>query len=282
MKLIGLLLLLPLLSLFSLVEGEVVASFAATCPDFFVEDQNNRPVTPTVLGGAQYKQICQKHKNIYRYATLYDTTNKIPVYSAYKHTGYKQTKPRTWMIEPQLDVPATVGPDEMTTESKAGGPVGTNQAVNGHYDKSGYDRGHLYPRCNNCVQDQEESTFTLTNAAPQKNADNRAWYRQVEKLQQNINQMCIQNTAYVVTGVIPGNNVIPQTRVHIPTHYWSAYCCADKNNQNQFISQGYTLQMTGMGNAQATYPTVAQLNTDLATKYNKRSFKVFGAIPGCS
>ncbi|XP_076139755.1 endonuclease domain-containing 1 protein-like [Alosa pseudoharengus] len=156
------------------------------------------------------------------------------------------------MIEPQLDVIG--GPDQMTTDSNAGGSVGANQAVDGDYEYSGYNRGHLYPHCNSCDQKQEESTFTLTNAAPQKQADNTQWYHQVEKLQQNINTLCSKNTAYVVTGVIPGNNAI-KGGVHIPTHYWSAYCCRDVKNQNRFISQGYMLEMTGMGNAQATYPT---------------------------
>ena len=109
MKLIALL----LLGLVSLVEGEVVKSFASSCPDFFIKDQNNKPVSPTVLVSRKrdkngkpiprYKQICQKYENKYRYATLYDTHNRIPVYSAYKFTGYTQlTRRTTWMIEPQV------------------------------------------------------------------------------------------------------------------------------------------------------------------------------------
>ena len=107
MKLIALL----LLGLVSLVEGEVVDSFADSCPEFFIKDQNNRPVTPTVLVSQKrdktgklierYRQICQKYKGRYRYATLYDIRNRIPVYSAYLYTGYAKVKPKsTWMIEP--------------------------------------------------------------------------------------------------------------------------------------------------------------------------------------
>ncbi|KAG5277698.1 hypothetical protein AALO_G00090400, partial [Alosa alosa] len=177
----------------------------------------------------------------------------------------------------QLDV--TGGPGVMTTTSGTNLLLGTNQALNKDYKNTGYDKGHLYPCCNNCDQKQQESTFTLTNAAPQRNADNIQWYHQVEKLQQNINTLCSKNTAYVVTGVIPGNNVI-KGGVNIPIRFWSAYCCRDVNNKNQYISQGYTLEMTGVGKSKATYPTVAQLNTDLTAMYN--TFKVFGTIPGCS
>ncbi len=101
MKLSGLL----VLGLVSLVKGEVVRSFTTTCPSFFIKDQNNKPVTPTVLTGAQYQLICQRYKNKYRYATLYDTQKRIPVYSAYQYNGYLQTeRPSSWRIEPQVSL----------------------------------------------------------------------------------------------------------------------------------------------------------------------------------
>ncbi|KAL2092843.1 hypothetical protein ACEWY4_012641 [Coilia grayii] len=274
MKLIGPMVLLGLLSL---GEGEVVTTFLASCPDFFIKDQNAQPVTPTVLSGPQYRHICQRYRNSYRFATLYDSQNKIPVYSAYQHTIYQPYKRRSWMVEPQLD--GHTG-REMTTEGSAGGPVGGNQAVNSDYTAP-YQRGHLYPRCHTCALDQEQSTFTLTNAAPQTSKDNIQWYHQVEKLEQAVTAGCNQNTAYVVTGVTPGV-VQVGNGVNVPSHYWSAYCCRDINNQNRFISQGYMLQMVGNGGAVANQPTVSALNTDLARKYGVPTFRVFGTIVGCS
>ncbi len=99
MKVIG---LLVLLGLVSLVGAEVVTSFSPRCHPFFIKDQNNKPIIPTVPGGQQYKFICQKYKNVYRYATLYNPPRRIPVYSAYVFIGYTKTKPRSWMIEPQV------------------------------------------------------------------------------------------------------------------------------------------------------------------------------------
>lgn len=273
MKLIGLL----LLGLVSLVEGEVVASFAVTCPGFFIKDQNIRPIPPTVVGSAsRYQQICQRYGNQYRYATLYDTQNRIPVYSAYIYSGYAPTGPHTWLIEPQLD---GVNLPEMTTDGNI--LMLPHQAVNQDYAKSGYNRGHLYPKCHNCKQDQTESTYTLTNAAPQTGEDNRRWFNQVERIvDQSIKTVCSANTAHVVTGVIPGN-ISMNRRVNIPSYYWTAFCCRNRNSQNQFISEGYRLQMTGGGTATATTYSLTGLNAALTGMYGLQ-FQVFGTIPGCS
>ncbi len=51
----------------------------------------------------RYKLICQKYQNAYKFATLYDTTNKIPVFSAYIYTGSYRGRPHIlWKIEPQV------------------------------------------------------------------------------------------------------------------------------------------------------------------------------------
>ncbi|XP_062382452.1 uncharacterized protein LOC134070202 [Sardina pilchardus] len=327
MKLIGLLLLLGLASV---VEGEVVVSFLSSCPDFFIKDQNDNPVTPTVLSPeSRYKQICQKYKGKrsslnqdwslmrtnrstlfqlfdthshtdtdksnkstgYRYATLYDNDNRIPVYSAYLYTDYALTNRTTpWMIEPQLDGHSQ---EEMTTEENVDGQLGTNQALNGDYlyrDK-GYERGHLYPRCQNCDQDQVESTFTLTNAAPQTAQDSKRWYDQVEKkIAQRMSDKCSERTAFVVTGVVPGGKYLGRFSflfmndhgVVVASHFWSAFCCKDKYDQNTLISEGYILEMKGDGSAEAVNQTLNQLNHDLAIKYSSSNFQVFGSIQGCS
>ena len=77
----------------------------STCLRFFV---NGAP--PTILPDQnRYKQICQclqdQNKKLnYFYATLYDTTNKIPVYSAYVLGDGQGAKHREdkWFSEPEV------------------------------------------------------------------------------------------------------------------------------------------------------------------------------------
>lgn len=92
---------------------EVVHSFSK-CSEFFLEGKP--PVIPGILeksaslNNNRYKLICQRYKNVYRFATLYDTTNRIPIFSAYKYTGVtSKGRPHIlWMIEPQVILPMLI------------------------------------------------------------------------------------------------------------------------------------------------------------------------------
>ncbi|ROL41336.1 H-2 class I histocompatibility antigen, K-D alpha chain [Anabarilius grahami] len=91
---------------FPFIMTEVVESFSK-CSNFFFEGEP--PKIEGVLkdstsqDNTRYKLICQKYKNYYRFATLYDTTMRIPIFSAYKYTGHYGKTPRIqWMMEPQV------------------------------------------------------------------------------------------------------------------------------------------------------------------------------------
>ena len=79
--------------------AEVVELFTGRCDDFFFKGQP--PTGPT---GGHYKKICQKKTPAggYEYATLYDTSRRIPVYSAYKFQGQGNMRKTSWDIEPQV------------------------------------------------------------------------------------------------------------------------------------------------------------------------------------
>ncbi|XP_029610701.1 endonuclease domain-containing 1 protein-like [Salmo trutta] len=101
---------LLLLSLLPPALSHVVEKFSVVpqCKNFFMEGTTpNIPgilVDGTVQNQNRYKPICQKFNSIYRFATLYDTTKRIPVFSAYTFTGNTTGRPNDpWMIEPQLN-----------------------------------------------------------------------------------------------------------------------------------------------------------------------------------
>ena len=103
--------LLPLLALLLLSAAPTVTEVVTSISDC---DENFLDRTPPQIGGIlergnirdqnRYKLICQTLKNLRTFVTLYDTTNKIPVFSAYKYTGKKDIRrPHTpWKIEPQV------------------------------------------------------------------------------------------------------------------------------------------------------------------------------------
>ena len=100
---------LLLLSLLPPALSRVVDKFSDVppCQKFFLDGTTpNLPgilVDGIVKNEGRYKPICQLYNNIYRFATLYDTTKKIPVFSAYTFTGCIPGRPKDrWMMEPQV------------------------------------------------------------------------------------------------------------------------------------------------------------------------------------
>lgn len=86
--------------------AEVVKSMS-DCTEFLL--QQTPPRVPGILEGVnilnqnRYKPICQTFKNRRSFVTLYDTQNKIAVFSACKYRGYIPPRPASiWKIEPQV------------------------------------------------------------------------------------------------------------------------------------------------------------------------------------
>lgn len=241
--------LLILSSLCVFTSSEVVDNNFSKCTQFFLNDAPP-DFTPA---GVSVKPICQclqDENNLphYFYATLYSTTWKIPVYSAYV---FRQSKCvgrcDPWYIEPQLD-----GEDEPCMRPKGYDKIiGTNQAVNCDYKNSSYDKGHLYPVLHTNNPLSMLATSTLTNAAPQDSKFNqKAWLEHEKAVVQDL-KSCDEE-AYVVTGVVPDTNhkikngvTVSKTEdgVTVSKYYWRATCCK-KNNQyigniDKYIGKGY-------------------------------------------
>lgn len=47
-------------------------------------------------------KICQQYNKKPRFATLYSTKDKIPLYSAFKYTKPAQNEEESWLVEPQV------------------------------------------------------------------------------------------------------------------------------------------------------------------------------------
>ncbi|XP_076846176.1 endonuclease domain-containing 1 protein-like [Brachyhypopomus gauderio] len=251
--------------------GEVVDSFNQTCPEFFANPAG-KVSPPTIFADSNYKQICQIRENAYEYATFYDTTSKIPVYSAYKFVGFMNcTRSESWYIEPQLDNREN---KRMSSDERMG--TLQHQAVNADYKnqkKPKYDRGHLAPVLHAVSQGCSNATFTLTNAAPQLASFNRGQWRVLEKnVARKLNGICSGNSAYIVTGVVPGDCKDKlNARVCIPSHFWSAYCCLDNNLRVKascgFLGQNQNVPVISM--------SVTDLENNLINLYNQGDFYIF-------
>ncbi|XP_051471738.1 endonuclease domain-containing 1 protein-like [Apus apus] len=226
-----LLLLQVLASCLWLGHGEVVTSLQNTCPQFFFNgippNANMAPQTPA--------WICQCYENQYHYATLYDTSLRIPVYSAYIYQPGRVHRNDSWLVEPQLVNPSF--PGDMNSEKYVIRKLGASsfslrnsQAVNKDYENApGYHRGHLNPCSNNNNTISVAATFTLTNAVPQNQSLNTGKWRRYEvHTMRNMTKNC--DITYVVAGAVPGNNYLANGRVNIPSYIWSSACCKLKNN----------------------------------------------------
>ncbi|XP_048053725.1 endonuclease domain-containing 1 protein-like [Megalobrama amblycephala] len=246
--------------------ARVVKNFEPKCHAFFAIGKS-----PTTFTGSQYKQICQTRSDVVHFATYYDTDNRIPVYSAYKFKGKMDcTRQNNWLIEPQLD--GETGPNMASEGSVDKDLRGIHQALDGDYENSGFDRGHLAPVYQAQSQSCADATFTLTNAAPQDPSFNRGQWKELERnMAETLSKQCKEYSVFIVTGVTPGRNKIKTDRVNVPSHFWTAYCCLDKNGICQ-ISKGF------IGKNENNPPeekNVNDLEKDLARLYGVTSFEVF-------
>ncbi|NXL70289.1 ENDD1 protein, partial [Leptocoma aspasia] len=207
--------------------SEVLDSFE-NCLQFFYEN-----TTPNdALHPQKPAWICQRFRNAYRYATLYDRDRRIPVYSAYVYQPGHGKKPHSWwFVEPQL-IDRSKPLKAMERESDlikkymfTPEQIKDSQAVLDDYRTlEGLDRGHLCPSGHQDSRENKTATFTLTNIVPQDSLLNHGrWNDYEHKTMSKITKGC--TSTYVITGAVPGNTNVAEGRVNRPSHIWSAACC---------------------------------------------------------
>ncbi|XP_047452241.1 endonuclease domain-containing 1 protein-like [Mugil cephalus] len=240
--------LLPLAVLLLLsvapTETEVVTTISE-CDGFFVN--GNPPHIAGILEGGKildqnrYKPICQTFEDTRTFVTLYDTNNKIPVFSAVKYRGdHEGTRPNPspWMIEPQLE--DTKGNKNMIRDNEK--KTYNHQAGNTDYkNKQGYDRGHLFPSSYGYDQIEKNSTFTLTNIVPQIDKFNQGTWNKMEQcIKCVMDKYCINNNnkieGFVVIGAQPSTTNTLKNKINIPSMLWSAFCCYNSKEKKWLAS----------------------------------------------
>uniref|UniRef100_A0A3B4FIK3 Uncharacterized protein n=1 Tax=Pundamilia nyererei TaxID=303518 RepID=A0A3B4FIK3_9CICH len=220
------------------VNAHVVENFDETCMQYFYNGHVPE-WTPN-----DHVHICQMFNNRYHFATLYDTTNRIPVYSAYVVEDGKSSE-TDWMVEPQLVnnnfEKEMMTQDSLIYEHRTLDPIdpkdiGTRQATDDDYKqltkqyKDQYNRGHLNPSSHHAGK---RATYTLTNIVPQKQKLNeKKWSRHEAKLK----GWAKNYSVYVLVGAIPskGNWIKRdnQPGVNIPDYMWVAHCYYNKTSQS--------------------------------------------------
>uniref|UniRef100_A0A3Q2VKU1 Endonuclease domain-containing 1 protein-like n=2 Tax=Haplochromini TaxID=319058 RepID=A0A3Q2VKU1_HAPBU len=219
--------LLPLAVLLHLsiipTETKVVTS-VEECNEFFL--QQTPPRIPGILEGGdildqnRYRMICQTFNDIRTFVTLYDTHNKIPVFSAAKISKIKTS--------------IRVGVAKNITLK--------NQAGNDDYKNTqGFDRGHLFPSSYGSTESEQSSTFTLTNIVPQTDNFNQgSWNKMEICIKCVLNEYCINNNGniegFVVIGAKPSSRNILNKKINIPSVLWSAFCCYSHSKKKWLAS----------------------------------------------
>ncbi|XP_032052361.1 endonuclease domain-containing 1 protein [Aythya fuligula] len=203
------------------VVGEDEAGFAE-CNVFFPGQ-----VPPEGFTEPFHVKICQQYNREPRFATLYSTKDKIPLYSAFKYTKAAQNEEESWLVEPQVDDPDN-DQQEMVLEADLVGTVanlGANQALTSDYVGSGYERGLLNPSLLN-EEDFQTATYTLTNAVPLSPSLSKTWHRDIGRVvEQALAPHCpSKDHLYLLAGAIP-SSVRVKGKVSVPEALWLAACC---------------------------------------------------------
>ncbi|KAG8453028.1 hypothetical protein GDO86_004733 [Hymenochirus boettgeri] len=199
-----------------LVDARVVAGGEngfAECDDYFY-----RGSPPQGFIEPSNVKICQRHGGDRRFATLYSTEHRIPLYSAFTYREGEASAGGSWVLEPQLD-DAGNSHDEGKSSADLSDQIknlGENQALEGDYASSDYQPGLLYHNAPNA----------FTSAVPlSKNLIDK-WSMDVEKtIKEKLVPHCANSEGlHLIVGAVP-SDVKMNDRVSVPEALWLAACC---------------------------------------------------------
>nr|XP_020476142.1 endonuclease domain-containing 1 protein-like [Monopterus albus] len=150
---------------------------------------------PPGIRGASLKRICQKYADKLRYATFYDSSRHLPLYSAYvfKKSDGKRRMDTPWMYEPQLVSDDENGNMKALPLTEVTPPlIEDSQAVLEDYtDAVEYKRGSLNPDLHQAEPDDKSSTYTLTNVVPLITEFlDTSWNPYLDMIRRRLNNFC--------------------------------------------------------------------------------------------
>ena len=221
-------------------------AFSAICDKFFEGANKFPPVKNQPANGVV--KLCQNHlkgstDGKALYATLFDTTSKIPIYSAnaisINPSAATEKRPNNteWeRVSSALCVATLPTASLFYSRISAKGTLthcDKFQALDSDYYKNTKDltRGHLCPN-SMMKRDKEKQlgTFTLTNAAPQFKKSNQGDWRRIECVAEKAIETLVPNeVVYVITGVsgtyMTGSDALTlKNRVITPAKFWKLVC----------------------------------------------------------
>uniref|UniRef100_A0AAQ4PHH4 Si:dkey-85k7.11 n=1 Tax=Gasterosteus aculeatus aculeatus TaxID=481459 RepID=A0AAQ4PHH4_GASAC len=184
------------------------------------------------MRGSDLRMVCQKYADKLRYATLYDSSRRLPLYSAYifqKSDGTRRVD-TPWMYEPQLvsnDESGSMRALPLTEDTPP--LIEDSQAVLEDYtDAVEYKRAPLNPDQHQSEPDDKSSTYTLTNVVPLiTHFLDTSWNPYLNIIRRRLNNFC-HGKSFMVTGVTVSGGSLQRDnrdRLAIPKHIWLAYCC---------------------------------------------------------
>lgn len=179
-------------------------------------------IPPAVPGGSHI-ELCHDSW----YASAYNTTLRMPIYSAYRVTaaqasaGMKNKFPRpSWSHTSAIPVDSQAACHNSLWSGKSGA----------------FDRGHLCPKdIMEFDVRASDSTFDLTNAVPQLDSCNSPTWSKIERAVAL--QAEHRGPLYVVTGVAHEATVSYRDGVPTPLYIWTAFCNPVDGQSGAFIGK---------------------------------------------
>ncbi|XP_060678267.1 endonuclease domain-containing 1 protein-like [Hemiscyllium ocellatum] len=211
----------------------------AGCQQFFYQGQ-----PPSGFVGFSQTRLCQRLDGRLYFATLYDRSAHLPVYSAFRFKYRAEGVPRgngtdtSWKYERQLVDPLSDGNMTLLTPAALRDPaVRRSQAADGAYPLLvggvRYVRGQLNPANLQGSRGSRSATYTLTNAVPYPRPFHQAGWRPVlREMAARVRRECGSSPAFLVSGAarqargkelwVPSRG---KGRSAVPQLLWMAFCC---------------------------------------------------------